>query len=94
MDTIKLNALGGIILNAAIKVHRESGTGLLESAFEINFVYENEIIIEIKAAESIIPIFEAQLISYLKLSGKKLGYLINFNVLLLKLGFKPLVYKI
>ena len=35
MDTIKLNALGGIILNAAIKVHRESGTGLPESAYEI-----------------------------------------------------------
>ena len=39
------------------------------------------------------PIFQAQLITYLKLYNKKLGYLINFNVPLLKDGFKRIVYK-
>jgi GxxExxY protein len=52
---------------------------------------EDEIIIEIKSAEQMHPVYEAQLISYLKLSGKQLGYLINFNVPLLKDGFKRFV---
>jgi len=54
---------------------------------------ENEIIIEIKSADAMHPIFQAQLITYLKLYNKKLGYLINFNVPLLKDGFKRIVYK-
>ena len=49
---------------------------------------ENEIVIEVKAVEGILPVHEAQLLSYLKLSNRKLGFLINFNVELLKDGFK------
>jgi GxxExxY protein len=44
--------------------------------------------LELKSAENIAPVFEAQLISYLKLSNKKLGFLINFNVPLMKQGIK------
>ena len=49
---------------------------------------ETEIVIEVKAVEGILPVHEAQLLSYLKLSNRKLGFLINFNVELSKDGFK------
>ena len=52
---------------------------------------ENEIILEIKSSESMLPVCQAQLISYLKLANKKLDFLINFNVPLLKNGFKRFV---
>jgi len=63
----------------------------LQYEFRIDLLVEDEIIIEIKSAEQMHPVYEAQLISYLKLSGKQLGYLINFNVPLLKDGFKRFV---
>lgn len=53
--------------------------------------FEGEIILEIKAVEGLLPVHEAQIISYLKLTGKKLGFLINFNVPLLKQDFKRYV---
>ncbi len=54
----------------------------------IDILVENEIILEIKSVDEIHPIHEAQLITYLKIADKRLGYLINFNVPLLKDGFK------
>jgi GxxExxY protein len=48
--------------------------------YRIDLLVENEVIVEIKAVESILPIHEAQLLSYLRLSGKRIGLLINFNV--------------
>ena len=64
----------------------------LGKAYEIDLLVEGEIIIENKSCEAINPIFISQLITYLKLYKKKLGYLINFNVPLLKDGFKRVVY--
>ncbi len=49
---------------------------------------EDSIIVELKAVEKLLPIHEAQLLSYLKLSGYKIGLLINFNVEVLKTGIK------
>ena len=65
----------------------------LGKCYEIDLLVENEIIIETKSSDGIAPIFMAQVITYLKLYGKNLGYLINFNVPLLKEGFKRIVYK-
>lgn len=65
----------------------------LGKAYVMDILVEEEIIIEIKSVEVMNPIFESQLITYLKLSDKKLGYLINFNVTLLKDGFRRLVYR-
>lgn len=48
----------------------------------------NEIILELKSVESLLPVHEAQLVTYLKLSERKLGLLINFNVTLLKDGIR------
>ena len=56
--------------------------------FFMDMLVDNEIVIEVKAVEFILPVHEAQLLSYLKISNKKLGFLINFNVELLKDGFK------
>jgi GxxExxY protein len=63
----------------------------LNKDYVIDILVENEIILELKAVEVILPVHEAQLISYLKLANKKLGFLINFNVRLLKDGFKRYV---
>ncbi len=63
----------------------------LSKEFKIDILVENEIIIELKSAEAMIPVFEAQLISYLRLADKRLGYLINFNVPLIKNGIKRYV---
>ena len=65
----------------------------LSKAYVMDILVEEQIIVEIKSAETINPIFESQLITYLKLADKRLGYLINFNVTLLKDGFRRLVYK-
>jgi len=62
--------------------------------YEIDMLVENEIILEAKAVDTLHPVYQAQIISYLKLTGKRLGYLVNFNVVLLKDGFKRFVNKI
>jgi GxxExxY protein len=59
--------------------------------FRIDILVEDEIILEIKSSEKMLPVYEAQIISYLRLSKKKLGFLINFNVPLMKDGFKRFV---
>ena len=61
--------------------------------FRIDILVENEIILEIKSVDTLLPVHEAQIISYLKLTDKRLGFLINFNVALLKHGFKRFVNK-
>ncbi len=63
----------------------------LDKTYVIDILVESEIIIELKAPEAILPVHEAQLISYLKLANKRLGFLINFNVPLLKNGFRRFV---
>ena len=66
---------------------------ILDKDFRIDVLVEKEIIIEIKAVEVILPVHKAQIISYLKLADKRLGFLINFNVPVLKAGFKRFVNK-
>ncbi len=63
----------------------------LDADFRIDILVENEIVIELKAVEIILPVHEAQLLTYLKLSDKRLGFLINFNVPRLVDGFKRMV---
>jgi GxxExxY protein len=63
----------------------------LNKDYIIDLLVEDEIILELKAVEGLLKVHEAQLISYLKLANKRLGFLINFNVPLLKQGFKRFV---
>jgi GxxExxY protein len=58
----------------------------IDLRYRLDILVEDAVIIELKAVTTIIPLHEAQLLSYLKLSGKHLGLLINFNVTLLKDG--------
>ncbi len=62
----------------------------LDVGYRIDILVEDAVIIELKAVEKVIPLHEAQLISYLKLSGKKVGLLLNFNVTRLKDGITRL----
>jgi GxxExxY protein len=63
----------------------------LSKEFKIDILVEKEIIMELKSAEIMNPVFDAQLISYLRLTDKRLGYLVNFNVPLMKNGIKRFV---
>lgn len=63
----------------------------LHDAFRADLVVADQIIIEIKAVEKDNPVWQAQVISYLKLMDKKLGFLINFNVPLFKNGIKRFI---
>jgi GxxExxY protein len=120
-----IEAVAKDVVDAAIKVHRALGPGLLESAYQQCHVYElrqrgrkvltevtlpltyegqkidagyridvwvdNLVIVENKTVETLLPIHEAQLITYLKLSGCKIGFLLNWNVTLMKYGVKRVV---
>lgn len=116
---------GSLVLDAAFRVHRGLGPGLLESVYErclaielakagvgyavqvqVPITYEGErvegglrldllvgerVIVELKAVEQVLPIHTAQLFTYLKLSDRRLGFLINFNVQYLKDGIHRVV---
>lgn len=120
-----LNYLTEKIIGAAIRVHKELGPGLLESAYEaclvhelteiglglerqkalpvvykrirldcgyrLDLVVEKKVVVELKSVGKIEPVHMAQMLSYLKLSGCKVGLLINFNVKILKYGIKRFV---
>ncbi len=66
---------------------------LLDAEDKIDILIENELIIELKAVEVLLPVHFAQLLTYLKLSDKRLGLLINFNVPRLVDGVKRVVNK-
>lgn len=119
----ELNSLSGVIIDAAMEVHREFGPGLLEriyeaalqkelsnrgvssqrqvqtavyykgefldeDAYRIDLLVDQSVVVEVKTVAAIIPIHEAQLHTYMRLSKKSLGLLINFNVNLLRDGIK------
>jgi GxxExxY protein len=58
----------------------------IELGFRVDLIVENKVIIEIKSVETIIPVHQKQLLTYLKITGLKLGLLINFNQTLIKTG--------
>ncbi len=62
----------------------------LEAGFRLDLLVERCLVVELKAVEFLLPVHTAQLLTYLKLSGHRLGFLINFNVPLLKDGIKRL----
>ncbi|MCK4983309.1 MAG: GxxExxY protein [Victivallaceae bacterium] len=114
------NELSKDIVDAAIKIHRALGAGLLESVYEVVLAHElesrgmfvrrqvpiaidyngivfeegfkadviinNKVILELKSVEEIKPVHKKQLQTYLKLTGCKLGFLLNFNTSLMKDG--------
>ena len=63
----------------------------IDEGLRIDLVIDDLIIIEVKAQENYHPVWEAQLLSYLKLTGKRLGYIMNFHVPLMKDGIKRMI---
>lgn len=63
----------------------------LECGYRLDLMVENEVVVEIKSVERLLPIHKAQLMSYLKLSDCRVGLLINFNVEVLKGGIQRIV---
>jgi len=123
-----IEAVAKDVVDAAIKVHKALGPGLLGSAYQqchayelrqrgrkvltevtLPLVYEGQkidvgyridtlvddlVIVENKTVESLLPIHQAQLLTYLKLSGCKIGFLLNWNVRLMKDGIRRVVYNL
>lgn len=63
----------------------------LDCGYRVDLIVEEQIIIELKTVDKIAPVHEAQLLTYLRLSGKKIGLLLNFNCSVLKSGIKRMV---
>ena len=82
---------------AGLKVRREVPQPViydgikLDVGYRLDLLVEDSIIVELKAVEELLPIHQAQLLSYLKLSGKSVGLLINFHSVHLRDGIKRLV---
>lgn len=65
----------------------------IADGLRLDLLIENSLIVELKAQENFHPVWEAQLISYLKLTNKRIGFLINFHVPLIKDGIKRIILK-
>lgn len=82
---------GGTLIETEVKLPILFEGVQLESALRIDMLVENCVIAELKSVEKMNPVYEAQLITYLRLSKVRLGFLINFNVPHLKGGIKRIV---
>ncbi len=124
-ERVWIEHIGMVVVDSAIRVHRELGPGLLESAYQaclayelrmvgfevtcekrlpvtyrrifvdvgyrMDMVVEDMVVIENKTVGKILPIHEAQLLTYLRISGYRLGFLLNWHVRLMKNGIKRMV---
>jgi len=85
------------LVKAGLKVEQQKPLPIvyrgvkLECSYRLDLMIEKEVIVEIKSVEKLLPIHQAQLMFYLKLSDCKVGLLINFNVKVLKNGIKRVV---
>lgn len=81
-----------LIQNQKLKVQRQKILPLqfealtVANAYKVDLLVEDEIILELKACENILPVHRAQLLTYMKIHQSRLGYLINFNSKLIKDG--------
>ncbi len=81
----------GIKFTREVAIPLHYRTRQLEVGFRADFVVEEKLLIELKAVESLLPVHQAQVITYLKLSKLDLGFLVNFNVPLIKDGMRRLI---
>jgi GxxExxY protein len=88
---IKELQLRGLIIESQVPIPLIFKGYELSKEYRVDILVERSVIIELKAVEALLPIHDAQIISYLKLANKKMGFLINFNVPMIKNGFKRFV---
>ena len=81
-------ALRSLAFEQEMPLHLEYKGLQLDCGYRLDFLVEHAVIVELKTVEALQPIHEAQLLTYLKLAGIKIGLLINFNVPVLKNGIK------
>ena len=85
------------LIKSGLKIERQKPVTIfykevqLDCGYKIDILVEDAVIIELKASEGITPVHEAQVLTYLKFSNKKIGLLINFNVLILKNGLRRFI---
>ena len=63
----------------------------IEAGLRIDLLVDDLVIMELKAVDEMNPVYEAQLLTYMKLANKRLGFLVNFNAVLLKQGLKRMI---
>jgi GxxExxY protein len=81
----------GLVVNQMVPVQLHYKGTPINKDYIIDILVEDEIILELKSIDGLLKIHEAQILSYLKLTNRRLGFLINFNVPLLKHGFRRFV---
>jgi GxxExxY protein len=79
----------GVLVQVPMPVVYE--TVKLDAGYRIDLIVEGDVIVEVKSVDALAPVHEAQVLTYLRLSGRRLGLLINFNVALLKQGLKRII---
>lgn len=124
-NRVWIEHVGSVVIDSAIRVHRELGPGLLESAYQtclayeiglsglevvceqrlpvkyrgvvvdlgyrMDMVIERAVVVENKTVEQLLPVHEAQLLTYLRISRLRLGYILNWHVDVMKHGIKRMV---
>jgi GxxExxY protein len=78
--------LRGLRFRRQIDIPAEYKGVKLDSAYRLDLLVEGKVVVEVKSVEALLPIHEAQLLTYLRLAGKRVGLLINFNAPVLKKG--------
>lgn len=81
----------GLKVEKQLKIPIYYQNKLLDSHLRIDMLVEKAVIVELKAVEALLPVHQSQLLTYLRLAQKRLGYLINFNVPVIKTGIKRMV---
>jgi GxxExxY protein len=81
----------GLVVHQMVPVQLHYKGTPINKDYIIDILVENEIILELKSIDALLQVHDAQILSYLRLTNKRLGFLINFNVPLLKMGFKRFV---
>ena len=87
---IELGSMG-IYVQKEVPVTVSYGGHVLDEVLRLDLLVEHRVIVELKSIESIMPVHKKQLLTYLRLAGKPLGLLINFNVPLLKEGIVRII---
>jgi GxxExxY protein len=82
---------GGLLVETQVAMPIVYDNTKLESGLRLDMLVEKSVIVELKSVEKMKPVYEAQLMTYLRLSNVRLGFLINFNVPHLKEGLKRMV---
>jgi GxxExxY protein len=84
----------GLKAVAQLELPIQNGTIKIDAGYRIDLLVEDLVVVEVKAIETVLPVHHAQLLSYLKLSDKRIGLLINFHVTHLKDGITRLANRL